>query len=62
MTQRELEIINLIAKEYSNLQIAEALFISERTAESHRKNIFRKTETKTVVGLIKYAIENRLLD
>ena len=62
LTQRELEIITLIAKEYSNLQIAEALFISERTVESHRKNIFRKTETKTVVGLVKYAIENRLVE
>jgi two-component system nitrate/nitrite response regulator NarL len=62
LTQRELEIINLFAKEYSNLQIVEALFISGRTVERHRKNIFRKTETKTVVGLVKYAIENRLLD
>ncbi|MBX7181628.1 MAG: response regulator transcription factor [Bacteroidia bacterium] len=62
LTQRELEIIRLIAKEYSNLQIADALFISERTVESHRKNIFRKTETKTIVGLIKYAIEHKLVD
>jgi two-component system, NarL family, nitrate/nitrite response regulator NarL len=62
LTDREKEIIKLIAKEYSNAQIAEALFISERTVESHRKNIFRKANTKTVVGLMKFAIENKLID
>lgn len=61
LTDREKEIIQLIAKEYSNARIAETLFISERTVESHRKNIFRKANTKTVVGLIKFAIENKLL-
>jgi DNA-binding NarL/FixJ family response regulator len=61
LTPREMEIVKLIAKEYSNLRIAEALFISERTVETHRKNIFRKTNTKSVVGLIKYAIEKKLL-
>lgn len=62
LTPREIEIVKLIAKEFSNLQIAETLFISERTVETHRKNIFRKTNTKSVVGLIKYAIEKKLLD
>jgi DNA-binding NarL/FixJ family response regulator len=61
LTIREKEILELIAKEYSNAQIADTLFISERTVETHRKNIFRKTNTKTVVGLIKYAIENKLV-
>jgi two-component system, NarL family, nitrate/nitrite response regulator NarL len=61
MTEREKEIIQLIAKEYSNARIGETLFISERTVETHRKNIFRKANTKTVVGLIKFAIENKLI-
>jgi len=61
LTSRESEILQLIAREFSNGQIAEKLFISERTVETHRKNIFIKTGTKTVVGLIKYAIENDLL-
>jgi DNA-binding NarL/FixJ family response regulator len=61
LTERESEILKLIAQEYSNLQIANALFISERTVETHRKNIFRKTNTKSVVGLIKFAIENQLI-
>lgn len=61
LTRRETEILSLIAKEYSNEQIAEELFISERTVETHRKNIFTKTKTKTVVGLIKYAFQNGLI-
>lgn len=61
LTEREKEIIQLIAKEYSNAQIGETLFISERTVETHRKNIFRKAGAKTVVGLIKFAIENKLI-
>jgi DNA-binding NarL/FixJ family response regulator len=61
LTEREREIIQLIAKEYSNAQIGEALFISERTVETHRKNIFRKANTKTVVGLIKFAMEHKLI-
>lgn len=62
LTERELEVIKLIAREYSNARIAEALFISERTVETHRKNIFRKTGTKSLVGLIRYAIGNKLTD
>jgi len=61
LTARELEIIRLIEKEYSNKQIAEALFISERTVETHRKNIFRKTNTNSVIGLVKYAYEHKLI-
>lgn len=61
LTFREREILKLIAKEYSNIQIANELFISERTVETHRKNIFRKTNTKSIVGLIKYAYEHQLI-
>lgn len=60
LSPREKEILKLIAKEYSNAQIAGELFISEYTVETHRKNIFRKTNTKSLVGLIRYAIENKL--
>lgn len=61
LTDREIEIIKLIEKEYNNKQIAEALFISERTVETHRKNIFRKTSTNSVIGLVKYAYEHKLV-
>ena len=61
ITTRELEIIKLIAQDLSNKSIANQLFISERTVETHRKNIFRKTNSNSVVGLLKYATEHRLL-
>ncbi len=61
LTHREVEIVRLIEKEYSNKKIAEELFLSERTVETHRKNIFRKTKTNSVIGLIKYAYEHKLI-
>lgn len=61
LTERELEILKLIANEHSNAQIAEMLFISERTVETHRKNMLRKTNNKTIVGLLKYAMEAKLV-
>jgi two-component system, NarL family, nitrate/nitrite response regulator NarL len=61
LTQREVEIIRLIEKEMSNKEIADTLFISERTVETHRKNIFRKTKTNSVIGLVKYSYEHKLI-
>lgn len=61
LTSREVEIIRLIEKEYNNKDIASELFISERTVETHRKNIFRKTNTNSVIGLVKYAYEHKLI-
>ena len=61
LTLREIEIIRLIEKEYNNKKIADTLFLSERTVETHRKNIFRKTKTSSLIGLIKYAYEHQLI-
>ncbi|GAB2960699.1 response regulator transcription factor [Hymenobacter coalescens] len=61
LTPREQEILQLIAGEYSNAAIAEKLFISERTVETHRRNIFTKTKSKSIVGLIQYALRNKLI-
>lgn len=61
LTAREIEIIGLIEEELSNKDIADSLCISERTVETHRKNIFRKTRTNSVIGLIKYAYEHKLI-
>lgn len=61
LTDREREILKLIAKEYTNKNIADKLFISERTVETHRKNIFKKTGTNSLVGLMKFAYANNLI-
>lgn len=61
LTSRELEILRLIAKEYNNARIAETLFISERTVETHRKNMLRKTDHSTMLGLLRFAMEHNML-
>lgn len=61
LSPRELEIIRLIAQELTTVEISRQLFLSEKTVETHRKNISRKTGTKTVVGLVNYAREKGLL-
>jgi two-component system nitrate/nitrite response regulator NarL len=61
LTDRELDVLRLISKECSNKEIADKLFISERTVETHRKNIFRKTKTSSLVGLIKFAYEHKMV-
>lgn len=62
LSAREKEILRLIAEEYTTKEIAEKLFISYRTAESHRYNLIQKLEVKNTVGLIKVAIQLGLLD
>jgi len=61
ITDREMEILKLLTKELNSREIAEKLFISERTVETHRKNLLRKTNSTTTIGLIKYAYQHKLL-
>ena len=61
LTSRELEIIKHMEQDLSNKQIAEVLFISIRTVETHRKNIFRKTDTNNILSLVKWAYEHKIL-
>ena len=61
LTDREKEVLSLIFEEFSNKEIGEKLSISERTVETHRKNIYQKTKTNTLVGLLKFALENNLV-
>lgn len=56
LTEREKEVLRLIVEELTNKGIAEKLDISIRTVETHRKNIFRKSQARTLVGLVKFAI------
>lgn len=61
LTNREMEIIECIVQHFSNKQIADKLYISERTVETHRKNIYRKTNTKGEASLISFVKQHRLI-
>jgi DNA-binding NarL/FixJ family response regulator len=61
LTPREKEVLELICKGYSNLQISEELFISQRTVERHRSSLLFKTESKNSISLVVYAIKNNLV-
>jgi DNA-binding NarL/FixJ family response regulator len=58
LTKREVEIVNMIKEGYSSKEIAEKLFISKRTVEVHRYNIFRKLEVSNITSLIKVTNKN----
>lgn len=60
LTPREVEILKLLTQELTSAQIAHLLSISEYTVESHRKNLLKKTNTKSVVGLVTFALRNKL--
>lgn len=62
LTKREHETLQLICKGYSNQEIAEKLFISQRTVESHRANLLEKTNSKNSINLVIYAIRNNLYE
>jgi DNA-binding NarL/FixJ family response regulator len=62
LTERELQVLALIAKDYSNREIADALFISPRTVDAHKQNILRKTGVKSMAGLVVFAIKHNLVD
>jgi DNA-binding NarL/FixJ family response regulator len=61
LTKREKEILKLIAEENTNQQVADALFISLRTVETHRLNITQKLGVKNAAGLVKEAIKRGLI-
>ncbi|OHX66741.1 response regulator transcription factor [Flammeovirga pacifica] len=62
LTNRETEILHLICKEFTNTEIAEELFISTRTVETHKRNLLEKTGVKNIAGLVLYAIERKLFN
>lgn len=62
LTNREQEVLTLIAQEYSNPQIAKKLFISIRTVDTHRRNLLDKLHVKNTAGLVKAAIRLGLLE
>lgn len=62
LTKREWEVLRLIAEGLTNHEIAERLFVSESTAITHRKNILHKFGQKNTASLIRYVLDNHLLD
>lgn len=57
LSKREREVVQLICKEHSTQEIADVLFISTQTVDTHRKNIMHKLAVKNSAGLVKYAID-----
>jgi two-component system response regulator NreC len=58
LTDRELEVLKMIARGMSNKEIGEALFISHRTVDTHRTNLMKKLNVHNIAGLIRYAIRS----
>jgi DNA-binding NarL/FixJ family response regulator len=61
LTRRELEVLDLVAKGFSNQEIADKLFISRRTVDGHKANLIQKTGSKNIVDLLVYAIKKGLV-
>lgn len=60
LTAREREILMLILKEYTSNEIAERLFLSKKTIDNHRANLLEKTNSKSTIGLVKFALRHGL--
>lgn len=61
LTDREMDVLKLIALEYTSKEISEQLFIAQSTVDTHRKNIIEKLKVKNSVGLGKIAVKNNLI-
>ncbi len=62
LSAREKEILGLIVKELTSEEIAEKLFISKKTVDNHRANILVKTQCRSTIGLVKFAIKSGLIE
>lgn len=62
LTEREVEILTMIAQGLSNKEIGEALFISHRTVDTHRTNLMKKLDVHNIAGLIRYAIRSGYIE
>jgi two-component system nitrate/nitrite response regulator NarL len=62
LTEREIDVLKLIVQECTTAEIAEKLFISTHTVETHRKNLISKLNVRNIAGLVKYAMQNGLVD
>jgi DNA-binding NarL/FixJ family response regulator len=62
LSRRELEVLKMICREYSNAEIAGKLFLSVSTVETHRKNLIAKLGVNNTVGLVKFALKHKLIE
>lgn len=62
LTNREVEVMLLICEQHTNQEIADKLFISLKTVERHRSNLFEKTNSRNVVGIVMFALKNKLIE
>ena len=62
LSKREIDVLELICNQCTTSEIAEKLFISPRTVEGHRNNLFLKTQSKNVAGLVIYGIQKKLIE
>lgn len=62
LTEREIDVLKLIVQEFTTAEIAEKLFISTHTVETHRKNLISKLNVRNIAGLVKYAMQNGLVE
>ena len=61
LTEREIEILKLVAEGYSSPEIGQKLFISPRTVDTHRNNLIQKLDVHGVAGLIRFAVINKVI-
>jgi len=61
LTQREIDVITLIAQEFTTQEIADKLFLSKHTIESYRKNLIAKLNVRNLAGLTKYALKKKYI-
>jgi DNA-binding NarL/FixJ family response regulator len=61
LTKREIQVLKLVAQQYSTREIAEEFHISESTVETHRKNLMKKVKVKNSVGLAIFALKNEVI-
>jgi DNA-binding NarL/FixJ family response regulator len=62
LSEKEIEILRLVCMEKTNQEISDVVFLSKRTVEWHKNNILEKTNSKSVISLVRYAIKNGILD
>lgn len=61
LSEREVEVLKLVAQGFSSTEIGQQLFISPRTVDTHRNNLIQKLEVKGIAGLVQFAIRYKLL-